>query len=202
MFVFFFFLKGKTACTFKKYFSHIKFLSDLQSLYTSSSTNIEFLFYMRWLDNKWFPANLVFMWETYCGYICGRQLCWLCQSRVCLSVLFSDGWCGWSELEITNSSFLSTSSSVPPFLRAPWMALRSSSFSCRLSRMKPGMQIIKEIVRRLRVRPRYAILRGTKKIDLMKISKIWQDIRQELVINAAIDSLCWVVPENWARVMG
>lgn len=127
---------------------------------------------------------------TYCGYICGRQLCWLCQSRVCLSVLFSDGWCGWSELEITNSSFLSTSSSVPPFLRAPWMALRSSSFSCRLSRMKPGMQIIKEIVRRLRVRPRYAILRGTKKIDLMKISKIWQDIRQELVINAAIDSLC------------
>ena len=89
----------------------------------------------------------------------GGQFCRICHSRVSLSVLLSAVCCDWSELEITNSSFLSASSSVPPLARAPWMAFLSSFLSCRPSRMKPGMQIINEIVRRLRVRPRYAILR-------------------------------------------
>lgn len=84
------------------------------------------------------------------------QSCWIRHSRVSLSVLLS------VELEIANSSLLSASSSVPPFVRAPWMAFLSSSFSCWLSRMKPGMQIRNEIVRRLRVRPRYAILRSKR----------------------------------------
>lgn len=81
-------------------------------------------------------------------------------SCVSLSVLLSEVCCDCSELETAYSSFLSASSSVPPLARAPWTPFLSSFFSCRLSRTKPGMQIMKEIVRRPRVRPRYAILRG------------------------------------------
>lgn len=113
----------------------------------------------------------VWMYLFICGVCEGGQRgsVLLDHSRVSLSVRLSDVCCNWSELEITNSSFLSASSSVPPLARAPWMAFFSSFFSCRLSRMKPGMQITNEIVRRLSVRPRYAILRGkgvNKKIKI------------------------------------
>lgn len=81
-----------------------------------------------------------------------------CHSCVSLSVLPSVVCCDWSKLEMTKSSFLSASSSAPPLARAPWTPFLSSFFSWRLSRMKPGMQIMKEMVRRLRVRPRYATL--------------------------------------------
>lgn len=123
----------------------------------------------------WFPANLIcvrpcvlyhckvcvcaqFIWMH--GFMCvwEKTICRVCHSRVSLSVLFSDICCNWSELEITNSSFLSASSSALPLARAPWIPFLSSSFSCRLSRMKPGMQMRKETVLRPRVRPRYATL--------------------------------------------
>lgn len=71
-----------------------------------------------------------------------------------LSVLLSISCKPWSEFRITTSSFLKASSSVPPFVRAPCRTrLFSSSFSCWLSRMNPGMQIMNEIVRRLKVSP-------------------------------------------------
>lgn len=99
-----------------------------------------------------------FIWMH--GFMCvwEKTICRVCHSRVSLSVLFSDICCNWSELEITNSSFLSASSSALPLARAPWIPFLSSSFSCRLSRMKPGMQMRKETVLRPRVRPRYATL--------------------------------------------
>lgn len=117
--------------------------------------------YTVWLCVGWhlFICGLC---ASVCGCLCERdkefRFCWICHSRVSLSVLLSEVCCDWSELDVTNSSFLSASSSVPPLARAPWMPFLSSDFSCRLSRMKPGMQMMKEIVRRLRVRPRYAIL--------------------------------------------
>lgn len=128
----------------------------------------------------WFPCKShlslhVYGITLYMPWVC-KYVCYVCawvsegdeedrffwnrHSCVSLSVLLSEVCCDCSELETTNSSFLSASSSVPPLARAPWTPFLSSFFSCRLSRTKPGMQIMKEIVRRPRVRPRYAILGG------------------------------------------
>lgn len=122
---------------------------------TFGSTNIDFLPSRRGSVSVWFPATLICVCVSTAS-LC--TVCGCCHSCVSLSVLLSEVCCDWSKLEITKSSFLSASSSAPPLARAPWIPFLSSFFNWRLSRTKPGMQMMKEMVRRLRVRPRYATL--------------------------------------------
>lgn len=122
-----------------------------------SSTNIDFLPSRRGSASVWFPATLI------CVCVSMASICAVCGCRhSCVSLetqLLSEGCWDCSKLEITKSSFRSASSSAPPLARAPWIPFLSSFFNWRLSRTKPGMQMMKEMVRRLRVRPRYATLR-------------------------------------------
>lgn len=60
------FLRNIIACTFKKYFNYIKLLSNLQSLHMSSSTNIEFMLYVRWLNTMCDSLQILFVRASTC----------------------------------------------------------------------------------------------------------------------------------------
>lgn len=70
------FLTNIMTCTFKKYFNYIKLLSNLQSLLMSSSTNIEFMLYARWLNTMSDSLQISFVHQ----YICNVSLCTNCMS--------------------------------------------------------------------------------------------------------------------------
>lgn len=171
-------LKGKIHNTYISCQVHKAFTSR-------PVVNIEFMLHKRWLD-IWnslqisFVSVCVFVDACVDAFVRRCVVCVVCVGVGHSWVSLSDVRCNWSELEIINSSFLSASSSVPPLTRDPWTAFLSSLSSCLLSRMKPGMQMRKETVRRLRVRPRYAILGG-------------KDGENNITLSCVTTMICWGV---------